>query len=244
MRPCSLKSLNSKINRERLQQKLMATLGFSFQQPALLTQALIHSSYANEHPKQGLQHNERLEFLGDAVLDLVVSEWLFRTYPDLAEGPMTRARASLVRERSLAALARQINLGDYLLLGCGEKITEGGGNSSILADAFEAVIGAVYLDGGLPAVSTLIEKFFGASMAAVNQGNAIEDYKTKLQEELQREGSRDIAYELLYESGPAHAREFSVTVKVDGQPLGSGVGKTKKKAEQEAAKAALLAGCP
>jgi len=244
MRPCSLKNLNSKINRERLQQKLMATLGFSFQQPALLTQALIHSSYANEHPKQGLLHNERLEFLGDAVLDLVVSERLFRNHPDLAEGPMTLARSAIVRERSLADVARRINLGDYLLLGCGEKIIEGDGNSSILADAFEAVIGAVYLDGGLAAVTTMIEKFLGAAMVEVNQGVATEDYKTKLQEDLQREGSRDIVYELLRESGPAHAREFSVTVKVDGQPLGSGVGKTKKKAEQEAAKAALLAGRP
>jgi ribonuclease-3 len=244
MRLCSSKKLNSKIDRERLRQKLMATLGFSFRQPELLSQALIHSSYANEHAKPEILHNERLEFLGDAVLDLVVSEWLFRTYPNLAEGPMTRARASVVRERSLAAAARQIKLGEYLLLGAGERISDDGGNASILADAFEAIIGAVFLDGGLIPATTLIEKFLGRTMAQAIAGNAIEDYKTKLQEELQKEGSRHIVYEVLTESGPAHAREFAVTVKVDGQTLGSGTGKTKKRAEQEAAKAALSTGCP
>lgn len=156
MQPCSLKNLNSKQSRERLQ-KLMTALGFSFQQPQLLLQALVHSSYAHENPKLRIAHNERLEFLGDAVLELIVSHWLYRSTPELSEGAMTRARSSAVCERSLSLVARQIGLHEYLLLGCGEQTEEAKVRPSILADAYEAVVGAVYLDGGMEAARQFVE---------------------------------------------------------------------------------------
>jgi len=241
MQRCSSKSLNSKQNRERLQ-KLMTTLGFSFNQPQLLLQALVHSSYAHENPKQRIAHNERLEFLGDAVLELIVSNWLYRSMPELTEGAMTRARSSAVCERSLSDAARRIGLNDYLLLGCGEQAEEAKGRPSILADAFEAVVGALYLDSGMEAATKFVEAVLDETLLQAREGLLNADYKTKLQEELQKEGPRNIAYTLINETGPAHARQFSVTVSVDGVTLGNGTGKTKKQAEQEAAQAALAKG--
>ena len=238
MQPCSLKNLNSKQSRGRLQ-KLMTALGFSFQQPQLLLQALVHSSYAHENPKLRIAHNERLEFLGDAVLELIVSHWLYRSTPELSEGAMTRARSSAVCERSLSLVARQIGLHEYLLLGCGEQTEEAKVRPSILADAYEAVVGAVYLDGGMEAARQFVENTLGETLLQAEQGLLYADYKKKLQEELQKEGPRNIVYELEEETGPPHARQFRVSVSVDGVRLGSGTGKTKKQAEQDAAQAAL-----
>ena len=217
----------------------MTTLGFSFAQPQLLLQALVHSSYANENPKLQLAHNERLEFLGDAVLELIVSNWLYKVETELAEGAMTRARSAVVCERSLAAAARRIGLHQYVLLGCGEQASESKGRPSILADAFEAVIGAMYLDGGLAVATAFVESALGEMLVQARDGLLFEDYKTKLQEELQKEGPRNIVYDVLVESGPAHARQFTVSVSVDGVELGVGTGKSKKMAEQAAAQAAL-----
>ena len=222
----------------------MAALGFSFKQPMLLSQALAHSSFAHENPQFPAQNNERLEFLGDAVLDLVVSEWLFGCCPELDEGAMTRARAMVVCETSLAAASLQIDLGRYLLLGCGERTSGANPRPSILADAFEAVVGAIYLDGGLVRAKAFVESVLAENLVQAREGLLISDHKSKLQEELQKDGARSIVYELVAESGPAHAREFVVQVVVDGCVLGNGSGRTKKQAEQDAAKSALQAGCP
>ena len=239
MRHCSSKNLQNKQNRENRLKQLEDSLGFSFQHPELLAQALVHSSYANEHCQDGIQHNERLEFLGDAVLDLIVSEWLFSMEPEMDEGTMTKARASVVCEGSLASAAQAIHLGDFLLLGCGERTKERYCRASVLADAFEAVIGAIYLDSGLAAVRKFAEQALGEAVYQARQGLLLKDYKSQLQEELQKAGPCDIVYELLHESGPAHNRSFAVQVQVEGRILGSGIGKTKKAAEQQAAKAAL-----
>lgn len=212
------------------------SLGFSFSAPELLEQALVHSSYANEHPKEGICHNERLEFLGDAVLDLVVSDWLYHLRPMLAEGAMTKARASVVCESSLAAAAQDLRLGECLLLGCGER---GALQPSILADVFEAVTGAIYLDGGMDAAREFVRRTLGDAVERAQQGRFMHDFKSELQEELQKEGPRSIVYQLIRESGPAHKKSFEVLVLADGEPLGQGSGASKKAAEQQAAKAAL-----
>ena len=239
MQRCSSKNLKNNQSREERLNQLAISLGFSFSQPELLDQALVHSSYANEHPKEGIRHNERLEFLGDAVLDLVVSDWLFNLTPAMDEGAMTRARASVVCERSLAAAAQTIRLGEYLLLGCGERGADRLFRPSILADALEAVAGAIYLDGGLEAVRRFAELTLGEAVRRAQKGLLLRDYKTQLQEELQKEGPRNIVYELACESGPAHKKSFEVTVLVDGQLMGRGRGSTKKAAEQQAARAGI-----
>lgn len=238
MQPCSSRNLNSKQSRGRLQ-TLMTALGFSFKQPQLLLQALVHSSYAHENPKLHLAHNERLEFLGDAVLELIVSDWLYQSSPELSEGAMTRARAAAVCEGSLSSAAGRIGLHEYLFLGCGEQSAEARVRPSILADAYEAVVGAIFLDGGMVAAKQFVETNLGDTLRQARQGMLNSDYKTSLQEELQKEGPRAIVYEVDEETGPAHARQFRVTVSVDGVRLGSGTGKSKKQAEQSAAQAAL-----
>lgn len=243
MQPCSSRNLKNNLNRERQLDQLMATLGFSFQAPHLLAEALVHTSYAHEQPKSQIRHNERLEFLGDAVLDLVVSDWLFRVNPEMDEGTMTQARASVVCERSLALVAQRFHLGDYLLLGCGERSRHGIYPASILADAFEALIGAIYLDCGMEVVKSFIERVLEDTLLQVQNGCLIQDYKSQLQQELQKEGPRLILYQLVAQAGPSHDRTFSVEVFVDGEVLGSGVGKSKKEAEQAAAQAALEARC-
>lgn len=217
----------------------MTALGFSFRRAELLAEALVHSSYAHEHAKAAIAHNERLEFLGDAVLDLAISERLFREIPNLNEGLMTQARAAIVCERSLATVALQLHLGDYLLLGCGERSRDGKYPASILANALEALIGAIYLDGGLEPVHRFIDRFLGEALLRAQQGSLVQDYKTQLQQELQKEGTRTIAYQLISQTGPPHDRTFAVEVWVDGAVLGSGTGKSKKEAEQVAAQAAL-----
>jgi ribonuclease III len=242
MQPCLLKSLKNNLNRERQLNQLMTTLGFSFNSPQLLAEALVHSSYANEQSKTKTRHNERLEFLGDAVLDLVVSDWLFRGDADMDEGTMTQARASVVCERSLAIVAERIRLGDYLMLGYGERSKDGNYPASILADAFEALIGAIYLDCGLENVREFIERMLKDALLMAQSGCLIQDFKSQLQQELQKEGPRTIIYQLVAQAGPPHNRTFSVEVWVDGEVLGSGAGKSKKEAEQAAAQAAIEAG--
>ena len=212
-------------------------LGYTFQNPALLENALTHSSCANES-RGKLQSNERLEFLGDSILGMVVADHLYRNHPDLPEGELTRTRAALVCEDSLVEVAAQLELGQYLKLGRGEDAGGGRKRPSIQADAVEAVIAAVYLDGGIGSARKLITNFILTNNEREQEG-AIRDFKTALQELVQRESGRVLSYRLMGESGPDHAKVFSVEVDLDGKPIGAGEGRSKKEAEQNAAKAAM-----
>lgn len=214
-------------------------LGVSFVDINLLHQAFIHSSYVNERKNCLYQDNERLEFLGDAVLDVVISEQVFRRFPDMPEGELTKARANLVCEQSLACKATQLQLGQYLLLGKGEQGSGGRERASILADAFEALLGAIYLDAGFLVVADLISKQFANEFSQIAAGQYNHDFKTLLQEVVQRNGEGTIRYEVLSAQGPDHNKSFEVVVLVSNQQLGFGVGKSKKEAEQIAAKQAL-----
>ena len=220
-------------------QELEKKLNYTFRDPALLSEALCHSSYANEHRSAHLNSNERLEFLGDSVLGFVTAEFLFVQHPDLPEGDLTRIRAALVCEQSLYEVARKLELGKYLKLGRGEEAGGGRERTSILADATEAVFAAVYLDGGIGAASRLIHRV----LLDAEKEEAVEerrrDYKTALQELVQRTPGRTITYQLVEETGPDHCRVFVMEVSVDGQVSGRGEGRSKKEAEQAAAKAAL-----
>lgn len=211
-------------------------LGYTFQNKSLLTHALTHSSYANEHRGSGITSNERLEFLGDSVLGMVVADYLFRTHPDMPEGELTRTRAALVREGSLYEVAKALGLGSYLRLGKGEDAGGGRTRPSILADATEAILAAVYLDGGITPVRAMIQRL----ILDKEQEKAVDrDYKTALQELVQRTPGQYITYQLVDELGPDHARVFVMEVSVAGQVEGQGRGRTKKEAEQLAARAAL-----
>ena len=219
--------------------ELEKKLNYTFRDPALLSEALSHSSYANEHRAAHLNSNERLKFLGDSVLGFVTAEFLFVQHPDLPEGDLTRIRAALVCEQSLYEVARKLELGKYLKLGRGEEAGGGRERTSILADATEAVFAAVYLDGGIGAASQLIHRV----LLDAEKEEAVEerrkDYKTALQELIQRTPGRTITYQLVEETGPDHCRVFVMEVSVDGQVSGRGEGRSKKEAEQAAAKAAL-----
>lgn len=214
-------------------------LGLSFADPALLRQALIHTSYANERKSGHLAHNQRLEFLGDAVLDLVVSEHLYRSFPDRPEGELTKARAAIVCEATLARRAKELGIGRHLLLGRGEAASGGRERDSILADAFEAIVGAVYLDGGFAAASACVLSWLAGELAAVAGGEFGRDHKTILQELAQRDGESRISYEVTGENGPDHHKTFTVAVSVDDILLGTGSGRSKKEAEQNAARLAV-----
>lgn len=214
---------------------LEAKLGYTFRNRSLLENALTHSSYANEN-KGSLGSNERLEFLGDSVLGMVTADFLYKTHPDLPEGEMTRKRAALVCEESLAEVAGRLDLGAYLMLGKGEEAGGGRTRPSIRADAVEAVLAAVYLDGGLAEARGIIQRFILDRESEKGQNH---DYKTALQELVQRESGRVLTYRLTGESGPDHAKVFSMEVDLDGAPIGSGSGRSKKEAEQMAAKAAI-----
>ena len=212
-------------------------IGYQFQTPGLLSQALTHSSYANEkHMKKG-SDNERLEFLGDAVLEIVSSEFLYLNYPKLPEGDLTKMRASLVCEPTLAFCTRQLNLGDYLLLGKGEDMTGGRKRKSILSDALEAVIGAIYLDGGFASAKEFILKFI---LTDIEHKQLFYDSKTILQEVVQASYKEDLCYRLVGEEGPDHDKHFMVEAWIGEMLIGKGEGHTKKAAEQEAAYQALL----
>lgn len=212
-------------------------LGYQFQNPKLLDHALTHSSYANEHHLGSISSNERLEFLGDSVLGMIVADHLYRTFPDLPEGDLTRIRANLVCEGSLVLVAKEWDLGRYLKLGKGENACGGRSRPSILADAVEAVLAAVFLDGGLAHDRDIIQRFLLDRMEQVNR--ASRDHKTYLQELVQRKSGQVLSYELIGESGPDHNKTFQMQVLLNGQPIGQGTGHSKKEAEQAAANAAI-----
>lgn len=216
---------------------LEQVLGYEFKDKSLLVNALTHSSYANENRSAGTSSNERLEFLGDSVLGMVTAEHLFRTHPDLPEGELTRTRAALVCEGSLYRVAKQWGLGQYLRLGKGEENSGGRERTSILADAVEAVLAAMYLDGGIGTARKAIHRFVLVEEAQAEAANR--DHKTALQEIVQRENGRVLTYRLAGESGPDHAKVFTVEVALDGTVIGSGEGRSKKEAEQMAAKQAI-----
>ena len=221
----------------RKQLEFQEVIGYQFQTPGLLSQALTHSSYANEkHMKKG-SDNERLEFLGDAVLEIVSSEFLYLNYPKLPEGDLTKMRASLVCEPTLAFCTRQLNLGDYLLLGKGEDMTGGRKRKSILSDALEAVIGAIYLDGGFASAKEFILKFI---LTDIEHKQLFYDSKTILQEMVQSRQAEALSYEILREEGPDHNKSFEVCAKIGDAEIGRGMGRTKKAAEQVAAYNGIL----
>ena len=211
-------------------------IGYHFKNKDLLSEALTHSSYANERKAQHIKYNERLEFLGDAVLSIVVSDYIFSHCPELPEGELTKLRAATVCEKSLAGFAKQLELGKYPLLGKGEILTGGRERPSIQADAFEAIIAAIYLDGGMEAARNFVLKYIEE---AIRQQQSIRDYKTMLQEVVQRNPGEIIEYVLTGETGPDHDKRFEVEVHLNSNVIGRGIGKSKKKAEQEAAREAL-----
>ena len=222
-------------------QELEKKLNYTFRDQALLSEALSHSSYANEHRSAHLRSNERLEFLGDSVLGFVTAEFLFAQHPDLPEGDLTRIRAALVCEQSLYEVARKLDLGRYLKLGRGEEAGGGRTRTSILADATEAVFAAVYLDGGIGAASALIHRVLLDAEREEVVEERRRDYKTALQELVQRQADQVLTYRMVGEEGPDHNKTFVAEVRLNGQPLGTGSGHSKKEAEQAAAKAALEA---
>ena len=212
-------------------------IGYRFRNITLLQNALTHSSYANERWHDSLKSNERLEFLGDSILGMVVAEFLYRNYPDRPEGELTRMRADMVCETSLAKVADQIGLGEHLSLGHGEEQGGGRARASILADAVESVIAASFLDGGMEPARAFIEKYVLCNVPEQRLRNA--DYKTALQELIQQKKNQVLTYELTGESGPDHDKYFAVQVLLNGRPIGAGSGTSKKRAEQAAAKDAL-----
>ena len=213
-------------------------IGYQFNDEKLLTQALTHSSYANEKHMKKLSDNERLEFLGDAVLEIISSDFLYKNYTDQPEGELTKLRASLVCEPTLAICAKEIGLGDYLRLGRGEDLTGGRGRKSILSDALEAVIGAIYLDGGFANAKEFVLKYI---LTDIEHKQLFYDSKTILQEIVQGdEHSGKLEYVLVEESGPDHNKNYKVEARIGNKSYGCGEGHTKKAAEQEAAYQAIL----
>lgn len=218
--------------------ELEKKIGYRFQDISLLSQALTHSSYANEHRKEGIKDNERLEFLGDAVLEVISSEYLYYNYPRLPEGDLTKMRASIVCEPTLAFCTKELDLGKYLLLGKGEERTGGRGRDSIVSDAMEALIGGIYLDGGFASAKEFIQKYI---LKDIQNKQLFYDSKTILQEIVQSEWKeKEITYQLVKEEGPDHNKTFIVNVIIGDEAAGHGVGRTKKSAEQEAAYQAII----
>ena len=213
---------------------LETAIGYRFHNISLLQNALTHSSYANERWHNSLLSNERLEFLGDSVLGMLVAEYLYRNFPDRPEGELTRMRADMVCEQTLAAVANRIGIGEHLLLGHGEE--QGGGRSrnSILADAMESVIAACFLDGGMEAALGIVQKFILVEVPVKKLHNT--DYKTTLQELVQRKKNQTLIYALVGQSGPDHNKQFVVEVSLNGSVVGKGTGTSKKRAEQDAAR--------
>ena len=216
---------------------LEAAIGYRFQNIQLLQNALTHSSYANERWHNSLLSNERLEFLGDSVLGMLVAEYLYHNFPNRPEGELTRMRADMVCEQTLAAAANRIGLGSHLLLGHGEEQGGGRNRNSILADAMESVIAACFLDGGMEAALKVVQQFILVEVPVNKLHNA--DYKTKLQELVQQKKNQILSYKLVGQSGPDHDKQFDVEVSLNGQVVGSGSGSSKKRAEQMAARSAI-----
>jgi len=214
-------------------------IGYTFKDKKLLKTALTHTSYANEVKKDGINSYERLEFLGDAVLSLIISEYLYYNYPDLPEGELTKIRASIVCEQSLCQRANELDLGKFIYLGKGEEMTGGRERSSILADVFEAVLAAIYLDSGKDVAREWVLSQLENNIKGAVGGSLFRDYKTQLQELLQSINKEKIEYLLIDERGPDHKKVFNVCIKNGDVVLGTGSGKSKKEAEQNAAKAAL-----
>lgn len=222
---------------------LQASLGYCFQSAALLDEALTHASHVNELKSAGRADNERLEFLGDAVLSLIVSEYLASALPQSSEGALSKLKAAIVSEATLARAARRLQLGDCLKLGRGEERSKGREKDSLLADALEAVIAAVHLDGGFEASRSVTRRIFSEELQQVSVSETrpgAEDFKTQLQEWCQRRHDALPRYTTVGESGPDHDKRFDVQVMIQGEVAGTGTGKSKKEAEQQAAKAALL----
>ena len=207
-------------------------IGYEFRNPALLKQAMTHSSFTNEQRIRKQENYERLEFLGDAVLELVASEFLFQQHRDLPEGELTKMRASMVCEPALAFCARDLELGQFMLLGKGEENTGGRSRDSLTSDVMEAVIGAIYLDGGMERAKAFIDRFI---LSDLEDKQLFYDSKSNLQELIQGKLKKEYSYELLEVSGPEHDKVFHVSVQMEGEILGRGAGKTKKAAEQQAA---------
>ena len=218
---------------------LEAAIGYKFKNIALLQNALAHSSYANERWHNSLMSNERLEFLGDSILGMCVAEYLYCTFPDRPEGELTRMRADMVCEQTLANVAGRIGLGEHLLLGKGEEQGGGRTRNTILADAVESVIAASFLDGGMGAAKQFIQKFILVEVPVKKLHNV--DYKTSLQELVQQKKNQVLSYALVGESGPDHDKHFEVEVSLNGKVVGLGSGSSKKRAEQDAARVAIEA---
>ena len=216
---------------------LEIAMGYRFQNITLLNNALTHSSYANEYWHDSMKSNERIEFLGDSILGMVVAEYLYKNFPDRPEGELTRMRADMVCELALAAVANRLDLGKHLLLGRGEEQNGGRCRASILADAVESVIAAIFLDGGIAAAKGFIQQFILCDVPATKLHNV--DYKTTLQELVQQKKNQVLTYTLVGQSGPDHDKRFTVAVAVNGETVGQGEGSNKKRAEQEAARAAI-----
>ena len=216
---------------------LEIAIGYRFQNISLLQNALTHSSYANERWHNSLLSNERLEFLGDSVLGMLVAEYLYRNFPNRPEGELTRMRADMVCEQTLAAAANRIGLGGHLLLGHGEEQGGGRRRNSILADAMESVIAACFLDGGMEAALKVVQQFILVEVPVTKLHNA--DYKTRLQELVQQKKNQVLSYRLAGQSGPDHDKKFDVEVSLNGNVVGSGSGSSKKRAEQMAARCAI-----
>ncbi|WP_066193975.1 MULTISPECIES: ribonuclease III [Gracilibacillus] len=218
--------------------QLQADLEITFNDEELLRQAFTHSSYVNEHRRKDLVDNERLEFLGDAVLELGVSQYLFREFDELEEGDLTKLRASIVCEPALVRFAESLGFSHYILLGRGEEITGGRNRPALLADVFEAFIGALYLDQGYQPVIKFLKQHVYPEISTGAFSHTM-DYKSQLQETIQQHKNRIVEYAIVDEKGPAHDREFFAVVTINSKIIGKGVGRTKKEAEQRAAKQAL-----
>ena len=234
--------MDKTLNEERLKElvEFSHALGIDFHDIRFLHQALTHTSYANDAKKIHVVHNERLEFLGDAVLELIISSYLYSNFPDLPEGELTKARASVVCEMTLAKRAHVLNIGEYLLFGKGELATGGRNRTSILADAFEAIIGSIYMDQGIQNATDFVLGQLKEDLGVIKKGNYIQDYKTLLQEVVQKNSDSKIHYELISETGPDHDKIFHIAVFINQQKSGTGFGKSKKEAEQCSAKEALI----
>lgn len=220
--------------------RLSAAIGYEFRDPALLRRALTHRSYANEQPDPRPAHNEALEFLGDAVLEFLISAWLFEIFPGETEGTLSKLRAHTVSSQSLQRQAARIDLGSYMLLNRGEEKTGGRAKSTIQVDAYEAVIAAIYLDGGIGAAAEFVRGQFAERIAAIDpQQIAVVDYKTALQERLQAHGLPAPQYFIVDTLGPDHRRIFEAEARVGSRPLAIGAGTSVKSAHQSAARAAL-----